>query len=732
MNKGKYSQIVRLITAGISLAILVVIFQLVTGDFAKFIASNQSDEKICFLSGALLLILGSYLIEPYFTKPSDSIVNAVSVLIALLGVTKKTEFYGYNFILAYSICVLVISIITIISKDRWLKLSKGLYYLIDFTGKAKVIFSILFMLSIYSYYALKNDIGTFILLAIYWCVLILTPIIEKLVSRVIKIKELLSSKSDDVLGVAIGCDNPYLFTANIDSSYNLNRGQLLLLNRNNGICSVGIIIDVKHLINSTRVKFLIMSSDGMTIDISKDNMTKKSNRTKCIFDTENSISLLNLCQCDGAKAKIIKEHHLLRNMDKYIGYITIESNINTIRFYITQENTNLGEGDIIKSKIDGQDTLFQVINGNTKEEVLEGQNKHGFTIGIGRKLGNYNTFKKELEVVKWIPGMYEPVYKINISEDVNLDQLAQNSIGRLPNTNFSIPINDFNSLVTHNTAILGILGIGKSCLSFELIKKVVENNIKVVCIDITNQYKNPEAGLPKYIKSDFIQEELSEQELKELRDSKNNDGSRNDATSWGNQNNYTNILNSSFSTFLSNDDKNVLILNPDWHPVTKAGANFNIENLVDCTAAEKTRIITESLFKKVMSMGETNTARVLLVFEEAHSLVPEWNSTAHPGDSSATNGTAKVILQGRKFGLGCMVITQRTANVSKSLLNQCNTMFALRVFDDTGKNFLQNYIGSDYADTLPTLEERHAIVIGKALKLKQPVIISLNDRKYFV
>lgn len=76
-----------------------------------------------------------------------------------------------------------------------------------------------------------------------------------------------------------------------------------------------------------------------------------------------------------------------------------------------------------------------------------------------------------------------------------------------------------------------------------------------------------------------------------------------------------------------------------------------------------------------------------------------------------------------------MVITQRTANVSKSILNQCNTIFALRVFDDTGKSFLENYIGEDYADTLPTLEERHAIAIGKGLKLKQPVIIQLNDKE---
>lgn len=36
-----------------------------------------------------------------------------------------------------------------------------------------------------------------------------------------------------------------------------------------------------------------------------------------------------------------------------------------------------------------------------------------------------------------------------------------------------------DALVTHNTAILGILGIGKSRLAFELIKKIVETGVKV-------------------------------------------------------------------------------------------------------------------------------------------------------------------------------------------------------------------------------------------------------------
>ena len=129
-------------------------------------------------------------------------------------------------------------------------------------------------------------------------------------------------------------------------------------------------------------------------------------------------------------------------------------------------------------------------------------------------------------------------------------------------------------------------------------------------------------------------------------------------------------------------------------------------------------------------MGQTSEARCCVVYEEAHSLTPEFNSIVVKDDSNHANGTAKVILQGRKYGLGCIIVTQRTANVTKSILNQCNTIFALRVFDDTGKTFLENYIGKDDSDVLPTLEERHAVVIGKGVGLKQPVIVQLNDAKY--
>ena len=154
--------------------------------------------------------------------------------------------------------------------------------------------------------------------------------------------------------------------------------------------------------------------------------------------------------------------------------------------------------------------------------------------------------------------------------------------------------------------------------------------------------------------------------------------------------------------------------------------------MVSLTPTEITQIISEATLQTVQKLGMTNKAQVCLVYEEAHSLVPEWNSIAAEGDKAATNGTARAILQGRKYGLGCLLVTQRTANVTKTILNQCNTVFAMRTFDDTGKEFLSNYIGSGYASKLPSLREREAVFYGRASSCENPVMIRLNDRADFL
>jgi hypothetical protein len=77
-------------------------------------------------------------------------------------------------------------------------------------------------------------------------------------------------------------------------------------------------------------------------------------------------------------------------------------------------------------------------------------------------------------------------------------------------------------------------------------------------------------------------------------------------------------------------------------------------------------------------------------------------------------------------------VTQRTANVTKSILNQCNTIFGMRVYDATGMGFPENYVGPAYAPLLATLRDRQAVVFGRASSCNAPLIVDLNHTDSFL
>jgi len=758
--KINLSQNQRIVVAFSYLAILLGLFKIVGGDIGNLAWNTNIDSSIWFYSGAFMIILGAYIVEPFFTKPSDAIANSTAVLIALFGLSVKQNLFGYTFIFYYAVAVLALGIVTIILKDSktnfWQKVSKSLYWFVETFGASKVIFSVVYLSASYSYFAVPEKIIAFIGIITFWVCLTFFDVIGLIVEKISKLANYLGNKIGDELGQAIGCENPLLYKVEIDytkhGSKPVKYGDLVALETSINAGSIGMVVDTKYLLNKRWLSIYLLQDENS--DILKINLKEKKLITepKSIFAKENLVYLLDIATLIDSSLKTkIENNPLYKDREQFIGYVSSGSNINTINFSIVREANNheqkISEGTILKTLIYGQETLYQVINGNAKEEHLENFDRHGFIIGIARKLGKYKKDTKDLDVSKWMPSIFSPLfYAFSGSvSDTRIKEIAQNSIGRLPETDLEIPIKDVDAIVTHNTAILGILGIGKSCLAYELMKRIAEKNIKVICIDITNEYKKE---LPPYLLNAtaiISDDENAFNTINTKYEYIHTEGQKQNPEKSGNVNEYKEAIRKDLCQFLFGADdvpetkafeatNQVRIYNVDYHKASKGEKiGFNV-NTTDLTQAEKTRVVAEELFKILMKipLEDEKKAKVLLVFEEAHSLIPEWNSVASEGDKSATNGTAKVILQGRKYGLGSLVITQRTANVSKSILNQCNTIFALRVFDDTGKGFLENYIGEDYADTLATLEERHAIAIGKGLKLKQPVIIQLNDRQNII
>jgi len=157
-------------------------------------------------------------------------------------------------------------------------------------------------------------------------------------------------------------------------------------------------------------------------------------------------------------------------------------------------------------------------------------------------------------------------------------------------------------------------------------------------------------------------------------------------------------------------------------------ALFEIPELSNTTfILEFTQLFIESIFKYAK---ENSGSKISLVLEEAHTIVPETSFLGDFGDYGSSKALvskmSQIALQGRKFGVGLIVIAQRTANVSKTVLTQCNTIICFQAFDETSFTFLGNYIGKDLVQALPNLKQYHAIVTGKAIKSNIPMIVNLE------
>lgn len=696
----------------------------------QFLVDTNNNLNAVLIATGLALILSVYITEPYFSKPVDVITRWVAIFLFLIGLNSKQclSLAPYWFIACAAFTGLGLLLIFLHGFKKFEKQQRIAVDFICKISRPEIVFTLLYFDIVVSFFRYNQKeypilIGFGFLLAInkpiVWLVNFISTQLKNLTSTTDASKfigQVIGHESTDLYKVELQTDNPF-------RQKELKGSLVYLENNTNGVA--GIVLSERILLGKKWLEILSLRDKNQNLISFNIKTLMPLTGEKSIFSKTNAVYLLNIDTLEEEVRDAINMNKVKANFKNLIGNVWEGSTINKIKFNKLfsdelQKEIGIGEGTIIQTEIANEEVLYQIIDAKTGEESLEFKDTHGFTIGTAQKLGQYISASNELNTVKWLPEIYTPIFLL---DPLNVPYDSNSFIGKLPNTNYGIPIKTPHELVTHNTAILGILGIGKSCLTFELLQKLIAaTEVKIFCIDLTNQYSRE---IPNYISPDLVQVDFVKETLTALK-AGNVNGNADNPSSWGNEALYKTTIQKEIDAFIASPAR-VLTINPDMHNVSKAGSQFKISHKVELSPAEKVRMISERLIIKASSLGETSEARYLIVFEEAHSLVPEWNSIANEGDKTATNGTAKVILQGRKYGLGSFVVTQRTANISKSILNQCNTIFAMRVFDDTGKQFLENYIGSDYSNLLPTLEERHCIAIGKALKLKQPVILQLND-----
>ena len=150
--------------------------------------------------------------------------------------------------------------------------------------------------------------------------------------------------------------------------------------------------------------------------------------------------------------------------------------------------------------------------------------------------------------------------------------------------------------------------------------------------------------------------------------------------------------------------------------------------VVDLVVGMLTRIIFEMWFWGRDLSGVGRQAPTLVVFEEAHSYLPRGEGRFIQG--FARKAVQRIFKEGRKYGVGAIIVSQRPSELDETILSQCGTFFSLRLANSEDQGRVKAIVPdalSGLIDLLPALRTGEAVVLGEAVPLPCRIRIPLVE-----
>jgi hypothetical protein len=157
-------------------------------------------------------------------------------------------------------------------------------------------------------------------------------------------------------------------------------------------------------------------------------------------------------------------------------------------------------------------------------------------------------------------------------------------------------------------------------------------------------------------------------------------------------------------------------------PITTIDLSDIPEEIVDVVVS----VVFRTVFSFAVWSGEEGAVPTVLVCEEAHRYL--WDDRSGRTISLAVHAAGQVAKEGRKYGVGLGVISQRPSEVSPSIVSQCGTIISLRLGNERDLAFVKNALPDSAAglmQALPALNTREAIVFGQGVAF--PTRLTVNE-----
>ena len=177
-----------------------------------------------------------------------------------------------------------------------------------------------------------------------------------------------------------------------------------------------------------------------------------------------------------------------------------------------------------------------------------------------------------------------------------------------------------------------------------------------------------------------------------------------------------------------NSSKDLHNLLEEWIGGEERLAILDLSNVpfevMDITVGLITRFVYDSMF---WGRNEPNTGRnrpLLIAYEEAHSYLGKENTIY------AREAVERIFKEGRKFGVGAIVISQRPSELSETILAQVGTFIALRLTNSSDQSIVKSMAPDNLnslMNLLPALRIGEAVIVGEAINIASRVRLPLQS-----
>ena len=140
------------------------------------------------------------------------------------------------------------------------------------------------------------------------------------------------------------------------------------------------------------------------------------------------------------------------------------------------------------------------------------------------------------------------------------------------------------------------------------------------------------------------------------------------------------------------------------------------------------RMTLEAL-QRYRRINNGSTLPTTIVIDEAHSFIKSYHGDGEniTATTTCTQVFEKIAREGRKFGLGLVLSSQRPSELSQTVLSQCNTFLLHRISNDRDQELVNKLVPDNLRGLLrelPSLPSQRAILLGWASEL--PIIVQMK------